>query len=59
MGRRSDRGSTKVTRLTAITTNTETGWFLDLNDEVVYRIGLFSRKRLTTWMVVCSKKLAS
>ena len=27
-----------VSRLTAITTNTEAGWFLGLNDEVVYRI---------------------
>ena len=27
-----------VSRLTAITTNTEAGWFLHLNDEVVYRM---------------------
>lgn len=27
-----------VNRLTAITTNQEAGWFLGLNDEVVYRI---------------------
>ncbi len=27
-----------VSRLTAITTNQEAGWFLDLNDEAVYRI---------------------
>jgi len=28
----------KINRLTAITTNQEAGWFLGLNDEVVYRI---------------------
>jgi transposase len=31
-------GTEHVNRLTAITTNQEAGWFLGLNDEVVYRI---------------------
>jgi len=32
------RFSRQVNRLTAITTNQEAGWYLGLNDEVVYRI---------------------
>lgn len=32
------RFAERVNRLTAITTNQEAGWFLGLNDEVVYRI---------------------
>jgi len=31
-------GAEHVSRRTAITTNQEAGWFLGLNDEVVYRI---------------------
>jgi len=37
-GRFTKRFAEYVTRLTAITTNTEAGWFLGLDDEVVYRI---------------------
>lgn len=33
-----DRFAEQVSRLTAITTNQEAGWFLGLDDEVVYRI---------------------
>jgi len=32
------RFATQVNRLTAITTNQEAGWYLELDDEVVYRI---------------------
>lgn len=32
------RFAKKINRLTAITTNQEAGWFLGLNDEVIYRI---------------------
>ena len=32
------RFAEQINRLTAITTNTEAGWFLGLDDEVVYRI---------------------
>ncbi len=41
LGRRSrvtKRFASNVSRLTAVTTNTEAGWFLGLDDEVVYRI---------------------
>lgn len=37
-GRATKRFAEKVNRLTAITTNQEAGWFLGLDDEVVYRI---------------------
>ena len=37
-GRFTRRFAEQVNRLTAITTNTEAGWFLELDDEVVYRI---------------------
>jgi transposase len=37
-GRVTKRFAEKVNRLTAITTNQEAGWFLGLDDEVVYRI---------------------
>lgn len=37
-GRFTKRFAEQVNRLTAITTNTEAGWFLGLDDEVVYRI---------------------
>lgn len=37
-GRFTRRFAEQVNRLTAITTNTEAGWFLGLDDEVVYRI---------------------
>ena len=37
-GRFTRRFSEQVYRLTSITTNTEAGWFLGLDDEVVYRI---------------------
>ena len=37
-GRFTRRFAEQVNRLTSITTNTETGWFLGLDDEVVYRI---------------------
>ena len=37
-GRSTKRFAEQVNRLTAITTNQETGWFLDLDDEAVYRI---------------------
>lgn len=37
-GRFTRRFAEQVYRLTAITTNTEAGWFLGLDDEVVYRI---------------------
>jgi len=37
-GRVTNRFAEKVNRLTAITTNQEAGWFLGLDDEVVYRI---------------------
>lgn len=33
-----NRFAKQINRLTAITTNQEAGWYLDLNDEVVYRI---------------------
>lgn len=42
-GRFTRRFADQVYRLTAITTNQEAGWFLGLDDEVVYRI---DRKRL-------------
>lgn len=41
-GRFTKRFAEQVNRLTAITTNTEAGWFLGLDDEVVYP---FSQKR--------------
>ena len=37
-GRVTKRFAERVNRLTAITTNQEAGWFLGLDDEVVYRI---------------------
>ncbi len=37
-GRVTKRFAKRVNRLTAITTNQEAGWFLGLDDEVVYRI---------------------
>lgn len=37
-GRFTQRFAEQVYRLTSITTNTEAGWFLDLDDETVYRI---------------------
>ena len=37
-GRFTTRFAEQVNRLTAITTNTEAGWFLGLDDEVVYRM---------------------
>jgi len=37
-GRATKRFAERVNRLTAITTNQEAGWFLGLDDEVVYRI---------------------
>lgn len=37
-GRFTKRFAEQVNRLTAITTNTEAGWFLGLDDEVVYRL---------------------
>jgi transposase len=37
-GRFTRRFAEKIFRLTSITTNAEAGWFLDLDDEVVYRI---------------------
>lgn len=37
-GRVTKRFAVQVNRLTAITTNQEAGWFLGLDDEVVYRI---------------------
>jgi len=37
-GRFTKRFADQVNRLTAITTNTEAGWFLGLDDEVIYRI---------------------
>jgi len=37
-GRVTNRFAERVNRLTAITTNQEAGWFLGLDDEVVYRI---------------------
>ena len=37
-GRFTRRFAEQVYRLTSITTNTEAGWFLGLDDEVVYRI---------------------
>lgn len=37
-GRSTKRFAEQVHRLTAIATNQETGWFLDLDDEAVYRI---------------------
>lgn len=37
-GRYTRRFAEKVFRLTSIATNAEAGWFLDLDDEVVYRI---------------------
>jgi len=37
-GRFTKRFAEQLSRLTAITTNTEAGWFLGLDDEVVYRI---------------------
>jgi len=37
-GRFTSRFAEQVYRLTSITTNTEAGWFLGLDDEVVYRI---------------------
>jgi transposase len=37
-GRFTKRFAEQVNRLTAITTNTEAGWFFGLDDEVVYRI---------------------
>lgn len=37
-GRVTKRFAVQVNRLTAITTNQEVGWFLGLDDEVVYRI---------------------
>ena len=37
-GRFTKRFAEQVYRLTSITTNTEAGWFLGLDDEVVYRI---------------------
>ena len=37
-GRFTRRFAEQVNRLTSITTNTEAGWFLGLDDEVVYRI---------------------
>jgi len=37
-GRYTRRFAEQINRLTAITTNTEAGWFLGLDDEVVYRI---------------------
>ncbi|AJY68715.1 hypothetical protein RW64_20645 [Geobacter sulfurreducens] len=37
-GRFTRRFAEQVNRLTAITTNTEAGWFLGLDDEVVYRL---------------------
>jgi transposase len=37
-GRFTRRFAVQVCRLTSITTNTEAGWFLGLDDEVIYRI---------------------
>jgi transposase len=37
-GRVTRRYAEQVSRLTAITTNTEAGWYLDLDDQAVYRI---------------------
>lgn len=37
-GRFTKRFAEQVNRLTSITTNTEAGWFLGLDDEVVYRL---------------------
>jgi transposase len=37
-GRYTRRFAEQINRLTAITTNTEAGWFFGLDDEVVYRI---------------------
>jgi transposase len=37
-GRFTRRFAKQINRLTAITTNSEAGWFFGLNDEVVYRI---------------------
>ena len=37
-GRYTRRFAEQISRLTAITTNTEAGWFFGLDDEVVYRI---------------------
>lgn len=37
-GRFTRRFAEQINRLTAITTNSEAGWFFGLNDEVVYRI---------------------
>jgi len=37
-GRVTRRFAQKINRLTAITTNQEAGWFLGLDDEVIYRI---------------------
>jgi len=37
-GRATKRFAERINRLTAITTNQEAGWFLGLDDEVVYRI---------------------
>ena len=37
-GRVTERYAVQVSRLTAITTNTEAGWFLGMDDQAVYRI---------------------